>query len=104
MRTPEQIGFYKTQAWKRCRENYFKAHSLCEVCLQEGLITPGRYVHHKIHVSQDNLADHSILTNPENLQTLCRKHHEEAHPEIYGHRRRYCVDDLGRVIVDIPPS
>ena len=97
MRNADQISFYKSKAWKQCREGYFKAHSLCEECLKEGLITPGRYVHHKEHVSASNLTDQSVLTNWDNLQTLCRKHHEEAHPEVYGKRRRYVVDELGNV-------
>ena len=96
MRDPEQIAFYKTQEWKRCRAAYYKAHSLCEECLREGLIYPGEFVHHKIHVSPDTLHDPSVLTNWDNLETLCRKHHAEVHGGAHG-RRRWSVDEFGRV-------
>ena len=98
----ERVHFYKTKAWKDCRRNYFKAHPLCEKCLALGMVTPGEIVHHKEHISLDNLTDQSVLTNWENLQTLCRLHHAEAHPEIYKSHKRYRVDELGRVHIKAP--
>lgn len=60
------------------------------------MITPGRYVHHKVHVGPATLHDPEVLTNWDNLQTLCRKHHEEMHPEVYR-IKRYRVDEFGFV-------
>lgn len=96
MRPEEQIRFYKTQQWKKCREGYYKAHPLCEVCLKMGIVTPGEIVHHKEHVTPSNLDDNSILTNWDNLETLCRDHHGEAHSE-YKDAKRYKVDEYGNV-------
>ena len=58
------------------------------------MYVPGEIVHHKIHISADNLNDHSILTNFDNLELLCRKCHAEAH----GSSKRYKIDALGHVL------
>ena len=94
LRDPQQIAFYKTKAWKQCRAGYFKAHSLCEECLREGLITPGEFVHHKIHVSMQTIQEPAVLLNWDNLETLCRKHHAEIHS---GVKKRFEIDEFGRV-------
>ena len=99
MRDPRQIAFYKTQAWKNCRAAYFKAHTLCEECLKAGLIVPGEFVHHKIHVSPDTINDPEVLTNWDNLETLCRDCHAEAHKRT---ERRYKIDEYGRVLSKYP--
>lgn len=96
MRDPRQIAFYKSREWKQCREGYFKAHTLCEECLRQGLIMPGEFVHHKIHVSMQTLQDPAVLLDWSNLETLCRKHHAEAHS---GKPVRYKVDDFGHVLI-----
>ena len=50
--------FYGTQAWKRCRKAYASyAGGLCERCLRNGLISPGKIVHHKIHLTPENIKD-----------------------------------------------
>ena len=95
-RRSEQSSFYKSKVWKDCRKNYFKAHTLCEECLKQGIIEPGVIVHHRIHISPDNLMDHSVLTNWDNLQTLCRKCHAAAHPEMYR-EHRYTIHPDGSI-------
>jgi len=89
------VGFYKSKAWKHCRAEYAKtANHLCERCLSKGIIKPGEIVHHKIHLTPDNIQDESISLNPENLELLCRDCHALAHkPE-----KRFKVDKLGRII------
>lgn len=85
---------YKSQAWKDCREAYFKSKGgLCEECLHKGLYNPGEIVHHKIHITQDNVDDPSVTLNFNNLQLLCRICHGKQHSN-----RRYAVDEFGRVI------
>ena len=75
---------------------------LCEVCLNAGIITPAEIVHHKIHLTDAELQDPDIALNHDNLQALCRRHHAEAHPEIYRKKyiKRYSVDATGHVTVD----
>ena len=43
------------RAWKRIRDRYAAAHSLCEMCLKEGRLTPVEEVHHIVPVSYTHL-------------------------------------------------
>lgn len=87
---------YNTKAWQRCRDQYAKSkQGLCERCLSRGIYKPGEIVHHKVHLTPDNVDDTSVTLNPENLELLCREHHAEAHKG----QKRYKVDDLGRIII-----
>ena len=91
----ETDGFYKTQAWKRTAKAYAKSkQNLCELCRDQGLITPGEFVHHIIHLTPENLDDPSVALAWENLQLVCRKHHAELHQK---NRKRFSVDEYGRV-------
>lgn len=88
-------AFYKSQAWKDCRAAYYAhAGGLCECCLAKGLYNPGVIVHHKEHISPDNITDPQILTDFANLELLCRRCHAEEHTRK---QKRFVVDDLGRV-------
>ena len=104
MPKPFAREFYNSTRWKRCREAYKKyKHCLCERCLDQGLIVPGEIVHHKIHLTPDNIDDDSIALNFENLELLCRDHHMEEHnAEINAGRKkqydqRYWIDEDGGV-------
>ena len=91
---PYAEKFYKSIAWQNCRNSYMsKAKGLCEKCLERGLIVPAEEVHHKIHLSPENINDPSIALNDENLIALCR----ECHRQIHGNQKRYKVDEWGRV-------
>ena len=35
------------RAWKRIRDRYIQEHPLCELCQQEGRLTPAEEIHHK---------------------------------------------------------
>ena len=75
---------------------------MCERCLQRGIITPGVIVHHKIHLTPENIMNPSVTLNPANLQLLCRDCHADMHK---GTNERYKFDNLGRLILrpDSPP-
>lgn len=100
--------FYKSRAWEQCRSAYAKSKGgLCEVCLAKGLIVPGEIVHHKVHITPENINDLHVILDWNNLQLVCRECHAEAHHAArFGAARRYDVDQLGRVTVrpDIPPG
>lgn len=88
--------FYQSRAWKDCRESYLnKAKGLCEECLKKGLYTPADTVHHKVHLSQENINDPSITLSFDNLEAVCRDCHAMKHRGV----KRYKVDEEGRVIV-----
>ena len=88
-------SFYKSQQWQKCRAEYYKYRGgLCERCLENGLIRPGEIVHHKIHLTPENISDPHITLSFQNLQLLCREHHAEEHG---ARERRYNIDQYGRV-------
>lgn len=87
-------AFYKSGAWVNCRRAYAKQHGyLCERCLDRGIFTTGEIVHHKIHLTQNNINNPEITLNPENLMLVCR----ECHGALHRGERRFTVDELGRV-------
>ena len=88
-------SFYNSKAWKRTRESYAKSQrNLCEICLSKGLLRPGEIVHHKVHLTPDNINDPTVTLSFDNLQCVCR----ECHAEIHDRRqRRYKIDEMGRV-------
>ena len=93
---PYAVDFYNSKAWKDCRAAYFKSKAgLCEKCLEQGRYTAGEIVHHKVHLSPENINNPSISLNWENLELLCREHHAAAH----GREKRYKVDEFGRVTI-----
>lgn len=88
--------FYSSVAWKETRKAYAKSKgNLCEVCLSKGIYKAGEIVHHKIHLSPENINDPSVSLNWDNLQLVCRDCHAQIHD---GKQRRYKVDDMGKVI------
>lgn len=88
--------FYSSVAWKNTRQAFAKSKGgLCEICLSKGVYKPGEIVHHKVHLSPDNINDPSVTLNWDNLQLVCR----DCHAVIHENReRRYKLDELGRVI------
>lgn len=88
-------AFYSSDAWEKTREAYRKSvGGLCEVCLAEGIYTPGVIVHHKTHLSPANITDPAVALSWDNLQLVCRDCHARIHAQK---SRRYRVDELGRV-------
>lgn len=96
-------AFYGSPAWIGCREAYKKYKGgLCERCKAKGLIVPGKIVHHKIYLTPENIWDVDISLNFDNLELLCKNCHEEEHNNEVSHperfrKRRYTVDEFGRV-------
>lgn len=92
-------AFYQSQNWKRCRAAVVKERrGLCERCLAKGIYSPGVIVHHKIHISPENITDESVLLDKDNLELVCRECHADLHR---GDGKRYTLDELGRVV--LPP-
>lgn len=92
-------SFYNTQAWQTCRAAYLKSRGgLCEVCLSQGLIVPAEAVHHRTHITVQNMDDPNITLNWNNLQALCRDHHAMMHKGERRQAMRYYFDEDGRVI------
>lgn len=89
--------FYSSTAWKNTRTAYAKSKGgLCENCLSRGIYKAGEIVHHKIHLSPENINDPSVCLNFDNLELLCRDCHCMMHDKK---KRRYKVDDMGKVTI-----
>jgi hypothetical protein len=88
-------SFYCSKAWKETRKAYAKSKGgLCERCLKKGLYVPGVIVHHKVYLTPDNINDPAVSLNWNNLELVCRDCHAQEHD---GLKRRYKVDELGRI-------
>ena len=88
-------AFYKSAAWKKTRDAFLKSKGgLCERCYKKGRFTPGVIVHHKIHLTPENINVPEITLNWDNLELLCR----DCHAAEHGTEKRYKIDELGRVI------
>ena len=84
-------AFYGTQKWKDIRRAYRKSvGGLCERCLACGVIRPGKFVHHKIHMTDENMDDPTIALSFDNLELLCIECHAKEHDS-----HRYTVDVNG---------
>ena len=100
-------AFYKSSAWRHCREEYIKnVAGLCEMCYKQGIIRKGDELHHKVKLTPDNINNPCITLNPDNLILLCREHHQAMH-ENDRHKtknnKRYSVDkETGNVITTKP--
>ena len=88
--------FYSSGAWRRCRALYSqKVGGLCEECLKKGLIVPGTEVHHKIHLTPENVNDPNVALNFDNLELLCGECHKNAHRK----KKRYSVGSDGTLTI-----
>jgi 5-methylcytosine-specific restriction endonuclease McrA len=99
VKTLNQKQFYKTPAWKKARQAYISTRlaidgGLCEVCHDE----PGKIVHHKIWLDDNNCNDPEISLNPENFMYECQTcHNKEKDPRVATPGRcRY--DSNGEII------
>ena len=78
-------NFYKSDVWHKVREEVIlRAKGRCEVCGK-----PGTEVHHKIHLTLDNVDDPSIALNLDNLLLLCKECHNKMHGRVNGKQTKY---------------
>ena len=86
--------FYKSQAWLKCRNAYIRKRvgidgGLCEECKDD----LGFIVHHKEHLTPENVADPEISLNEENLEYVCKACHDqfEGHGFKHDHKLKPLV-------------
>lgn len=88
---------YSSKRWQETRRAYGASKGwLCERCLSEGIYKPGEIVHHKIHLTPENIDNPSIALSFGNLELLCRDCHGDEHS--VGGQRGYKFDKDGNVI------
>ena len=70
-------SFYHSKEWEAVRHFVMmRDRYTCRRCGR-----PAQEVHHKVHLSPDNIWDPRITLNPENLVALCRDCHFAQHIE-----------------------
>ena len=69
-------SFYNSKSWKMAQQAY-RAYKkgICERC---GKAT-GTIVHHKIHLTEQNIDDVNITLNFDNFELLCQDCHNREH-------------------------
>ena len=89
-------AFYQSDAWKSCRESYAKSVGwLCEDCMEKGIYTPGKIVHHKKHLTPQNINNEAIALGWGNLRLVCQDCHAKQHKRM--EEKRYVFDENGNV-------
>lgn len=59
--------------WQMIRSRYVRCHPFCEICMENGRLTPVEEVHHKIPLRDGGTHD------PRNLISLCKPCHSRIH-------------------------
>jgi len=59
-------------AWKKIRAQHLREHPLCCQCQVEGKLTTATVVDH----IKDHKGDHALFFDTNNLQSLCKRHHD----------------------------
>lgn len=97
-------AFYQSKEWRKCRAAYISYRKsvdggMCESCHE----VPGYIVHHKIHLTPENINDPDICLGFANLKYDCHACHNAEHgaAEIPG-MIQYSFDDQGNP-VPLPP-
>jgi hypothetical protein len=62
------------------RRQKFAHQPLCEMCLSEGRVVPAGVVHHRVEHHSDKTK--FFCVGADDLQSLCRRHHETIHGRI----------------------
>ena len=74
--------FYHSQEWRRARDAYIRRRialdgGMCEVCHD----APGRIVHHKLWLTDDNVRNIDVSLNFNNFRYECQTcHNREVDP------------------------
>nr|DAI61027.1 MAG TPA: HNH endonuclease bacteriophage, HNH Endonuclease, DNA.52A [Caudoviricetes sp.] len=90
-------AFYNSAAWKRTAKAYAASKFfLCEKCGKQGNI-----VHHKVHLTPDNINDSDIALSFDNFMYLCTECHNVIHGKEQS--RKSVFDENGNLIGITPP-
>lgn len=92
-------SFYKSRTWQQCREAYIAIRmgidgGMCEDCHEH----PGYIVHHKKHITPDNISNPEITLSFSNLRYVCQDCHNKEHGRAEKEKPRYIFSDDGDVL------
>ena len=92
-RDPNYQRLLNDKRWKLLRAAVFRrTNGLCEMCLKEGIYTPGVDVHHIRPVEQAKTVEgpdgmRARCYDPNNVTLLCVPCHIKTHQEMRSHTR-----------------
>lgn len=93
--------FYHSKAWKECKKAFINYRvsvdgGMCQECNQQ----LGYIVHHKKHITKDNINDPDITLNHSNLEYVCKDCHDKFEGHGVGKSKGLLVvfDDNGQPI------
>ena len=94
MAAPWTHGFYTSKAWRRNSRAYLESvDGLCERCRAAGRIVPAVIVHHRIHLTPENIKDPQYSMAWSNLEALCQDcHNKEHHADFREQRYAFAPD------------
>lgn len=86
--------FYLSKAWRETRAYIIKRDmGLCVRCGK-----PGEIVHHKEHITPQNINNPAITLSEDNLETLCRECHAIEHQGEAVTAAGLMFDDKGNLV------
>ena len=93
--------FYESRRWRSVRAAYAASvDGLCERCRKHGRFVPGDIVHHKVHLTPNNVNDPNLAYGWDNLELLCI----ECHNTVHGTDKPTVIfDEEGNCIGAAPP-
>lgn len=100
------VGFYHSPQWLHNRKAYMAKvidspfglipPGMCERCFEQGKLVPAKVVHHKTHLTPENIDDPHITLAFSNFQRLCQDCHAAVHTG--GQESRIAFDEHGNVV------
>lgn len=70
---------------------------MCERCFENGYLVPAEIIHHREHLTPENVDDPEATYGFDNLQRVCRKCHGKLHGKGGG-SLRMTFDEYGRIV------
>jgi 5-methylcytosine-specific restriction enzyme A len=65
---------YDLQRWRKLRRTQLADHPLCKMCLEQSHVVPATVVDH----IQPHKGNPTLMWSRNNLQSLCKVHHDSA--------------------------
>ncbi|WP_109994960.1 HNH endonuclease [Salinisphaera sp. LB1] len=74
MNRAEKQKLYKSSRWQKLRARHLNKQPLCEYCLELEIVTSANTVDH----IKPHRGDRKLFFDPNNLQSLCKLHHDST--------------------------
>lgn len=79
---------YNTPQWKNLRKIKLMSNPVCEMCLEQGKVSPTEEIHHitPILTGKDELEMMDLAFNYDNLISLCKECHHSLHNKKHNNK------------------